>query len=188
MDDRETKTAEPARSIPVMDVQPPKAAEPETFVAIAPEETTESSQVPITSNDTTQDAPFDGEVSEEPKTDELSDQAPTQPEAPLLGATSPMAITPANAGPAKGKASVAAIVAAILIALVLSGATIFAYLKTKDQAVVVPMKAVTPASQQTAVTATDVQQASTELDESLKAIDENKDFASSDLDDTTLGL
>lgn len=186
MENNEPKDNAPARNIAVMDIQSPATSAPtpttpsETAVTATPavvedplatEEVTEIPESTATETPTAEAVPS-------------TEAVPTAntPEVPT--SENQMAITPANAGPVKHKAPVGAIIAAIIIALVLAGTTIFAYLKTTKTATT--DKSVTPVQQP--VKAADVQQTSQDVETSLKAIDENKDFANTDLSDTTLGL
>lgn len=91
----------------------------------------------------------------------------------------------------KGDAPVAAIVIAVVVAIALAGVVIFSYLKAKNNDAI---KRQDSASSSQTVTekpqasVADVDSTNAELDSSLKQIDDNKDFAATELSDTTLGL
>lgn len=83
-----------------------------------------------------------------------------------------------------------AVIATILVLLALVGGAAFAYIQNKDKVVKAPAAAA-PASTTPAkspATSTDVDKASTSLDNSLKKVDDTKDQSEADLSDITLGL
>lgn len=100
----------------------------------------------------------------------------------------PHSDTPA-AMPHHSKTPVAAIVVAIIIALLLAGLTVYVYLKTKKDT---PVPDDTPTTSQQSstpkATTSDVDQANSDLDASLKEAEASEDVGSNDLSDTTLGL
>jgi uncharacterized protein HemX len=85
----------------------------------------------------------------------------------------------------KSGAPIAAIIVAILVALGLVGVTVYAYMQSNKKT-----PATTTTTQQTTDKATtqDVDQASKDVDDSLKSLDANKDFPESDLSDQSLKL
>ncbi len=181
MEPTETTATAPPKAIPVMDIQPPATSAPQVPMSVEPaaETTAPAVESPEVVSEPVEESSSDTPVAE---TTEQTSQDPAK----LL------AVTPDNAGKARRKAPAGAIAVAIVIALILAGATIFAYLRTSknDTAAThnsAKSTATTPAKQEP-IQAADVDTTNQGIDDSLKAIDENKDFASTDLSDTTLGL
>ncbi|MDB5186457.1 MAG: hypothetical protein JWL85_980 [Candidatus Saccharibacteria bacterium] len=181
-----------------MDVQPPRSI-PVTVTTTDTEKEPATPSTPLAPP--TVETPVAAPAVEEPAPDQALSAAPeaaevATPEAETTIPVSsdhpvtpnPLAI-PELSPPHKKGAPLVAVIVAVVIAVVLAGITVFAYLKTKDAA---------PAAQQTSnsvseqtakpVTATEVDATNTQLEEDLKAVDEDKDFNSSDLSDQSLGL
>lgn len=92
----------------------------------------------------------------------------------------PMAIPGHVAG--KRKAPVGIIIVAIIIAVLLAGVAVFAYMKTQKKSTgSVPAKA-------PVISASDVNSTEKQLDESLGGVSDDTDFAASNLSDASLGL
>lgn len=79
---------------------------------------------------------------------------------------------------------IGAIIAAILIASLLAGLTIFAYIKTKDS----DSKSANTPPPTSAATAEDVDKTSQDLDNSLSGANNTEGFSTNDLTDSSLGL
>ncbi len=176
-----TSTAPVAVEGGVMDVKPPSSSDASAVdVRVETGASTETAPVvteePVTAADTISDE------SEAP----VGDATPTKGTEPdpksEPGNDNPMAIPPAPAGTHKG-APKAAIVVAVIIALALAALTVFAYMKTKNDS-----KQSVNDRASSSVTASDVDQASKDLDTSLNKADDTKDFPESDLTDQNLGL
>ncbi len=95
----------------------------------------------------------------------------------------------AHANP-KNHPPLAAIVIAVIIAVALVGVTIFAYLSTRDATHQQDddHTAQQESTEQAAVTTTDVDDATQDVDSTLSSVDDAKDFPESDLTDQALGL
>ncbi len=92
---------------------------------------------------------------------------------------------------AKSGAPMFAIVIAVIVALGLAGAVVFAYMKNKDNGDI--KRDDSASSSQTVVekpqaSASDVDSTSKEIDSSLEKADDTKDFSTTELSDSTLGL
>ena len=87
----------------------------------------------------------------------------------------------------KGNVPTAAIVVAVLVALILSGAAVFAYLKTKDGQNKVPT-VVNTTNEPAAATTEDVDEVTKEIDKVINETDADKDLPESELSEQTLGL
>lgn len=185
----------------VMDVQPPKnGGTPPTAVAERPE----SPSAPA-STDTPSVLPDDTTtpVAEEAKPINVTDDntneevAPTtteMPENPSAASSTqdgqsptdnPLAID-TEAHPHKSGAPVVAVILAIVIALVLTAITVFAYLRTKDDTA--STKSPSANTVQPKVSAQDVDQTSADIDSTINSVDDVKDFAAEDLTEKSLGL
>lgn len=90
--------------------------------------------------------------------------------------------------PHKSGAPVGTIIIAIVIALVLAGLAVFAYNRSKNQPAASKTPASQPAASKTPATASDVDATNQQIDASLATVDDNKDFAATELSDATLGL
>lgn len=100
------------------------------------------------------------------------------------GNQNPMAINAAPGTPHKSGAPVGVIIVAVIIGLTLAALAVFAYLKTNK-----PSAGNTAnQSQQSGVTPAEVDQTTKGIDESMKSLDDSKDFSQDDLSDPTLGL
>ncbi len=185
----------PPRSVPVMDVQAPRQSPSVRPVSDVVTDTPVAEPTPpevVTAPVEETDVPVSEAPAEEEATSTEVTATDTQsaPEAP---ANNPMAVTPDNAGsaPLRHKAPIGAIIAAIVIALLLAAATIFAYLRSSKDTTATSTKFPTTAAStatQPQLKASDIEQTSQGIDDSIKSIDNNKDFSSTDLSDTTLGL
>jgi hypothetical protein len=162
-------------STPVMDIQPPKPA-------------------PETSADTVTSAPVEAAPAEALGEDTISNDtaAADASSATLEPATStssssdtpnPMAIT--QPGPKKSGMPKGAVIAAIIIGLALAAVAIFAYLKTQTKT---DQPTTTTGTQNSQVTAKDVDSTTQAIYDNLKSIDDTKDFADTTLSDASLGL
>lgn len=94
--------------------------------------------------------------------------------------------------PHKKGAPVVAIMLAVFVAVALAGLVVFMYLKSKDESTQTADKSKTSNSQGIApkpqATPGDVDATDKEIESDLTKIDDTKDFSSSDLSDTALGL
>ncbi len=86
--------------------------------------------------------------------------------------------------PKKKSKSTGIIIVAIIVALVIGGVIVFAYLKGRTK----PAPAPTDQTTTQPVSSTDVTNASKSVDQDLSKADDTKDFNSNDLSDSTLGL
>jgi hypothetical protein len=186
----ENNGSQPSPSQPVMDIQPPKpAAEnsgwpnsappPSSGVGAAPQATTPGmAQAPASWGDSSaapaSPAPAPG------GSGALSALAEANPDQQHPGVHNPMAIPPHAAG--KHKAPLGVVIGAILIALLLAVAAVFAYMKTQDKTNTTA-KANVPK-----IGVSDVNDTEQKLNDSLNGANDTQDFASSDLSDTALGL
>jgi uncharacterized protein HemX len=174
----DTNDNQQSTSTPVMDIQPPKPAPTDTAapvsIEVAPAETlgedTISNESPATNG---------------PESATASDptSAPAAP-TPPADTPNPMAIT--QPGPKKSGTPKGAVIAAIIIGLALAAVAVFAYKKTqmKDHSTT----NVTTSTQNSKVTTKDVDDTTQAIDDNLKTIDDTKDFADTNLSDTSLGL
>lgn len=165
-DQPETTPSNP-ESAPLVPESESAPAEPEVSEA-AP------TNIDITSADTSEPAPEGEGSSSEP----TSDSAPAEPQ--LLHATPPAH---------KSHGPVLVIVIAIIVALGLAGLVVYTYLKDKNGDI---KRDDSTATNQTVdkpqASAADVDAAEKEIDSGLQKADDNKDFPSTELTDTTLGL
>jgi uncharacterized protein HemX len=194
-----TKPASPTPSKPVMDVQPPKPPvvpsapsvvdSPATAPAVTPEADEPASPAPVVSEEKVNSvAPTaDTGVSNNEDVPAAPAPSPAEDTAPKAADASPMAIPPTPVHHARVPRGT--IIVAIVVALLLAGTSVFAYLKTKDSTITSDQnKTQTQDTATPKVTTSDVNQTSQEIDDGLKTIDESKDFGTSDLTDSTLGL
>ena len=190
-------TTTPARSIPVMDIQPPKPAVPNETPADTTVEVSSVATAPVedvATEKSTAEASVAGD--ENSVASNKADSAVEPTLSPVTDTDNPMAVTPANAGAARHKAPVGVIVATLILAFALAGATVFAYIKTKQPTAnntqtptqTIPQETTATPKVTSAEALGDVDKTSQDADAALKAIDENKDFSTTDLSDTTLGL
>jgi hypothetical protein len=213
----ETKpTVTPPSTRPVMDIQPPKPPTQVSVVdksddvpTSAPEvssSVTESVTAPApvaTADDsssstseemapapvaTTPPAPVEEvkapEVAAATEPTVSNDLQPATTEA--KPAENPMAIPPKPAHQAHVPRGT--IIVAIVVALLLAGTSIFAYLKTKDDTTTSNNNKTSQKATPAKVTTSDVSQTSQQIDDTLKTVDDTKDFEANDLGDTALGL
>jgi hypothetical protein len=184
MENNNTPSSPQAPTGAVMDVQPPKNGQSSTQVAEKPE---------VTGTPVVVETPTAAEVTEQPAapaeetnqaeitandnpTPATADSQPTE--------NNPLAIDSA-AHTHKSNVPVAAIALAVLIAIVLIGITVFAYIRTKNDGAATTTKTNLV---QPKVTTQDVDQTSTEIDGTVNKVDDTKDFAGEDLTDKALGL
>ncbi len=110
---------------------------------------------------------------------------PSIPIQPSAEKVSPMSEHPAQP-PHQHDLPVAAIVAAVIVALALSAATVFYYIRSRDDSI--PENEQAGTTQSIPASISDIETATKALDDGLASINDDKDFASNDLSDATLGL
>lgn len=185
----ETANTEVVVEAPVEPTSEVPATEPATTVE--PEAPVVESQAPVftevTPEESTPVAPADL-ATPVATTIDVTHAESTDPAAPI--AENPLAI-PQQPAIHKTHSPILAILLALVVAVVLAGVVIFMYLRSKDGTV---GKADTKTSnsqtivQKPLASVSDVDATTKELETSLSQIDENKDFATTDLSDTSLGL
>lgn len=89
-----------------------------------------------------------------------------------------------------GKGKSVTIIVIVLLMLALIGGAVFAYIQTnkKVKPATDNTSTTAPAATTTTVSGTDIDKTSSDLDASLKKVDDTKDYTANDLTDTTLGL
>lgn len=81
---------------------------------------------------------------------------------------------------------IGAIVTAIVVALILAGLTVFAFIKTSNT--IEPISEDTGASTQPAATPADVDKTIEDIDKTMNSVDDTQDINNQDLSDPSLGL
>lgn len=203
---RQIPVSDPAQvsSAPMLDVPAPETQTPEQLPESEPK--TEFVESPSPQSEPAQEEPLTPEIATEPI------EAPAETEEPLSNETGSIPAvetppenqeqatptTPADNPPASPlvatakdgqeshKGPIGAVIAAVAIAVLLAGLTVTAYLQGKDN------KAATnkanTVSQPANISGTDVDQTTTQVDESLTGADDAQDFGTTDLSDSALGL
>lgn len=128
------------------------------------------------------------EAAGDPPADEATQDMPATPEQASSAPDNTPASAPAPT-PHKPAAPIAAIVAAIVVAIGLAAVTVYAYQKSQNDANSDKYSLPTTQSDsnKTDDTATEVNAASTEVDNALKSVDET-DFSETELSDQSLNL
>lgn len=156
--DPKTTPQQPAPNGPVMDVQRPRP------VAVAP------APAPIAQAPAVVEAP--AEASSE-----------TAIPSGVSQATNPVSTTPPAKPKNKSSLPVALIAIVVVVVGALSAIAVFAYTKTKE-----PVGQADSAKPAVTTASQEAETASTEIDNSLKSIDDTTDFGDADLSDSSLGL
>lgn len=200
MDDNNQPTT-PAQGGGVMDVQPPKTApqivsgdpvpEAEAGSVITPAtETPTSDPVMTTPPPVNEEAPAEPanapEAVQEAPTDTSTPTDADNKEVPASSDSNPMAIANQPAPKKKSGAPVIVIVVAVLVALGLCALVISIYMKSKNDTA--DKKATTSQATVNKATPEEVDKVAAETDTALSQLDDAKDFADTDLADSTLGL
>lgn len=207
MDTKEaTKTAEPQGiTVPVMDVQRPRQTPAEVTSApllaeSQPAAEVEQSSVPVATNDV--------QPAEEEKSETAADESPGVQQAPPeetpadAGATTPEVAAPADDASSPPQTPVpttaqngdkhhspyGAVVAAVVIAVLLAGLTVFAYLKTSGNKTATGTNKSSTQAVPAPVTSNEVDQTNSQIDDAMKSANDTEDFGSTDLSDSALGL
>lgn len=161
---------------PVMDIQPPTPKPQDDSTPSLATEPTASPEVSPT-NTATSDV-----TSPEPAPDPIADASSgANYLTPETHPTQAVAPTPKKHGAPK-----AAVAIAIIIALVLAGVTVFAYLKTKNNTPAGNQQ--TQESTEAPVTTQEVDDTSSEVEEAIDATNDAADLDSNEVSDTNLGL
>jgi hypothetical protein len=180
----------------IMDVQRPKPtdtgplnqpAEPEPGTSFTPASGENPASVPPETPQPSNDpiAPPENESIAKPPESEPVD-APAHTPDEHTDETHPLLAAHAT----KKHSPVVPIVVAGIIALALIAVTVFAFLKTKETTTPDGDDHTSPTHQETSSAATtqDIDDANKEIDQTLTAVDEAKDFPEADLSDQSLGL
>ncbi len=169
---------------PVMDIQPPKPADqPESDDSEPSEDTAPEQSVEDNVDSNVADAPEPAATDETPEEAPAFDSSEANDESSdnSVSDKNPMAIAPAPMPPKQGKPMLVVIVA-ILFALVLAGVGVAAYMNSKKQ------NNNSGTENVQGVTTEEVDKVSSDVEESVKAVDDAADFAEADLSDASLGL
>lgn len=157
-------------------------------VTPAPVESTETSEAEAAASTETN---VDSSVTSATETSEHTNEHTEQAAQPLAAPSAePPSNLPAPAAPSgrKAAAPLGVIIAAVLIALGLIAVTVYAYLQSQEKSSKSTESSQTDTTKTTpAVTGTDVDEASGEVDKALNSSEET-DFPDSELTDQSLGL
>jgi hypothetical protein len=183
---------------------PPEETEEETL-AEEPVESVEQPQDEVDADQTTETSPESAPPADEPEPTEPETQPTPTPsiaaatEQPTQGGDVVMGVAAsqiaANAAkPAHRNNKKFAAIVTVLVALVLVGTAVYVYMSANSNTEesgtanqpVVQQEAVTP--EPTPATAADVDQAVTDIEQSVNALDDGTELNEADLSDTTLGL
>lgn len=115
-------------------------------------------------------------------------QASVQPPPEASAAQTPET-PPAKPAKAKGGSKKMLVILVVIVAIVLISGAAYMFLKKKKDTTTTGAATTTPTvAKVEKATSTDVTQTSSDLDTNLQKIDDTKDFASTDLTDTALGI
>lgn len=130
-------------------------------------------------------APISNETGSVPAAVEPSvDQTVPAPYAePPADSTPPHSATAPAQEPEHHKGPIGAVIAAVVIAVLLAGLTVFAYLQSKDS-----KTASNKSAQTTKMSGKDVDATSSQIDSSIQSASDATDFGATDLSDSALGL